>query len=174
MLVAPRPDYLATMEERIFGERIVRLEQAVAARSTGEPGQLAERIGRLRGVLDWKIYSQYDQRFTEAHESLRDLNRFADLLPARYFSFVRTRQGAVQSYQGYDDAIRRLRIRIKAAKGEVRELMARQGHMLEVMALNELTGRRTRLEEFQVKARFAMADSYDRATGAQGRKGEGQ
>ncbi|MFO7604767.1 MAG: tetratricopeptide repeat protein [Desulfurivibrionaceae bacterium] len=174
MLVAPRPDYLATMNERLFGERIVRLEQIMATRETGEPGQLTERLGRLRGVLDWNIYSQYDQRFTEAHESLRDLNRVADLLPAQYFSFVRTRQGAVQSYQGYDDAIRRLRIRIKAAKGEVRELMARQGHMLEVMALNELTERRTRLEEFQVKARFAMADSYDRATGAQGRKGEGQ
>ncbi len=174
MLVAPRPDYLATMEERLFGERIVRLEQIMATRSTGEPGELTERFGRLRGVLDWNIYSQYDQRFTEAHQSLRDLNLVADLLPAQYFSFVRTRQGAVQSYQGYDDTIRRLRIRIKAAKGEVRELMARQGHMLEVMALNELTGRRTRLEEFQVKARFAMADSYDRAIGAQGRKGEGQ
>ena len=48
--------------------------------------------------------------------------------------------------------------------------MARQGHMLDVMAVNELTKRRDRLEEFQVKARFAMADSYDRAIKAQQRK----
>jgi hypothetical protein len=41
--------------------------------------------------------------------------------------------------------------------------MARQGHMLETMAVNELTTRRERLAEFQIKARFAMADSYDRA-----------
>ena len=47
--------------------------------------------------------------------------------------------------------------------------MARQGHMLEVMAVNELTRRRERLEEFQVKARFALADSYDRASRAQDR-----
>ncbi len=46
--------------------------------------------------------------------------------------------------------------------------MARQGHMLEVMAVNELSARRDRLEEFQVKARFAMADSYDRAARQQG------
>jgi hypothetical protein len=45
--------------------------------------------------------------------------------------------------------------------------MARQGHMLETMAVNELTARRERLAEFQVKARFGMADSYDRATRAQ-------
>ena len=36
--------------------------------------------------------------------------------------------------------------------------------MLETMAVNELTTRRERLTEFQIKARFAMADSYDRAT----------
>jgi hypothetical protein len=45
--------------------------------------------------------------------------------------------------------------------------MARQGHMLETMAVNELTARRDRLAELQIKARFAMADSYDRATRAQ-------
>jgi hypothetical protein len=49
--------------------------------------------------------------------------------------------------------------------------MARQGHLLEVMAVNELSGRREQLEEMQVKARFAMADSYDRAVRSQGQKG---
>ena len=45
----------------------------------------------------------------------------------------------------------------------MKELIARQGNMLEIMAVNELTKRRERLAEFQIKARFAMADSYDRA-----------
>ena len=39
--------------------------------------------------------------------------------------------------------------------------------MIETMAINELEQRRKRLEEYQVKARFAMAESYDRATKAQ-------
>jgi hypothetical protein len=39
--------------------------------------------------------------------------------------------------------------------------------MLETMAVNELTKRRERLAEFQIKARFAMAESYDRAVRAQ-------
>ncbi|MEN8135071.1 MAG: tetratricopeptide repeat protein [Thermodesulfobacteriota bacterium] len=174
MLITPRPDYLATVQERIFGERIVRLEETMATRDTGVTPEIAARIKRLRGVLDWNIYSQYDQRLTDAYNSLRDLNQVVDLLPEQYLKFVRTRQAAMQSYQGYDDIIRRQRIRIKAAKGKVRELMARQGHMLEVMTLNELTRRRERLEEFQVKARFAMADSYDRATGTQELKRESQ
>ena len=45
--------------------------------------------------------------------------------------------------------------------------MARQGHMLETMAVKELTKRRDRLAAFQIKVRFATADSYDRAIRAQ-------
>ena len=39
--------------------------------------------------------------------------------------------------------------------------------MLEVVAIDELVARRGRLEGYRDKARFALADSYDRATQAQ-------
>jgi len=45
----------------------------------------------------------------------------------------------------------------------VNRLMARQGHMLETVAINELKVRRERLDGYQTQARFAVADSYDRA-----------
>jgi hypothetical protein len=90
-----------------------------------------------------------------------------DLLKRQYTAFVRTRQAATQSYEGYDDVIRRQRFLIREAREKVGKLMARQGHMLEAMAVNELTKRRERLAEFQIKARFARADSYDRATRVQ-------
>ena len=47
--------------------------------------------------------------------------------------------------------------------------MARQGHLLEAVAVEELMARRGRLEGYRDKARFALADSYDRATQAQAR-----
>jgi tetratricopeptide (TPR) repeat protein len=168
MLVAPRPDYLATAPERIFGERIARLEKAMSTRrGAAASDEIKGRVKRLRGVLDWRIYTEYDQRLTAAHKNLRDLHHVTDLLRRQYDSFVRTRQAATQSYAGYDEVIRRLRSRITAAREKIEGLMARQGQMLEVMARNELTRRRDRLEELQIKARFAMADSYDRATKAQ-------
>lgn len=170
MLVVPRPDYLATAEERIISERLALLERKLTTGGTAVPGEVEARIKRLRGVLHWNIYTEYDRRFTETHKHLRDLNYEVGLLKRQYAAFVRTRQAATQSYEGYDDVIRRLRSRITAAREKVEELMLRQGHMLEVMAMNELTKRRDRLEEFQVKARFAMADSYDRAIKAQSKK----
>jgi hypothetical protein len=170
MLVVPRPDYLATSEERVIGEKIDRLERRMTVGGVSVPGEIAARIHRLRGVLKWSIITDYDRRFTEAYTNLQDLNDEIDQLKKQYAAFVRSRQAATQSYQGYGDTIRRQRILIREASETVRWLMARQGHLLELMAVNELSRRRDRLAEFQIKARFAMADSYDRATRAQARE----
>ncbi|WP_054030670.1 hypothetical protein [Desulfatitalea tepidiphila] len=163
MLVVPRPDYLATSAERILGEGIAHLAGAADTLSAAD----VARIRRLRGVLDWNMYTDYDRRLTEAHTHLRDLNDEVALMQRQYTVFVRTRQAASQSYEGYGDTIRRLRSLIRTAGEKVDTLMARQGNMLEGMAVSELTRRRERLAEFQIKARFALADSYDRATRAQ-------
>jgi hypothetical protein len=170
MLVVPRPDYLATSEERVIGEKIDRLERRMTVGGVSVPGEIAARVHRLRGVLKWNIITDYDRRFTEAYTNLQDLNDEIDQLKKQYAAFVRSRQAATQSYQGYGDTIRRQRILIREASETVRWLMARQGHLLELMAVNELSRRRDRLAEFQIKARFAMADSYDRATRAQARE----
>ena len=122
------------------------------------------RIDRLRGAITWNVYTQYQDRFSEADKHLRELNKDVDVLDKAYKSFVRTRQAATQSYKGYDDKIQILRAKIHRAQEQVEVLMARQGHLIEVMAVNELEQRRQRLEKYQVKARFAMAESYDRAT----------
>jgi hypothetical protein len=170
MLVAPRPDYLATSNERMISEQIARIEQNLAAGGESVPGEIKVRIKRLRGVLHWNIYTDYDRRLTEVYRHLHDLNRVVDQLKRQYAAFVRVRQEATQSYKGYDDEIRRQRLKIREAREKVGELMARQGHMLETMAVNELVRRRERLAELQIKARFGMADSYDRATRAQTQK----
>jgi hypothetical protein len=170
MLVVPRPDYLATFKERIIGERIARLQRELNKGKTVVPSGVEARIKRLQGVLQWNIYTDYDRRFTEAYKHLYDLNHEVDKLNKKYNYFVRIRQAATQSYEGYDGVIHRLRILIRKAREKVGELMARQGHMLESMAVNELIKRRERLAEFQIKVRFAMAESYDRAIRAQARE----
>jgi len=174
MLVVPRPDYLATSKERIISEQITLLEKRLAVGGMAVPSGIEARIKRLRGMLHWNIYTDYDRRFTETYKHLCDLNHQVDRLKTQYTAFVRTRQAATQSYEGYNDVIRRQRFLIREAREKVGELMARQGHMIETMAVNELTTRRERLAEFQIKARFAMADSYDRATRIQNQERESQ
>jgi hypothetical protein len=174
MLVVPRPDYLATSKERIIGEQVALLERKLTSNGAPMSGEIKVRIKRLRGILHWNIYTDYDRRFTEAYKNLRDLNDEVNQLKKQYNDFVRTRQAATQSYEGYDDVIRHQRFLIQEARDKVVKVMARQGHILETMAVNELTARRERLAEFQIKARFAMADSYDRATRVQTQERIGQ
>jgi hypothetical protein len=89
-----------------------------------------------------------------------------DQMTEQYDSFVRTRQAAVHSFEGYELPIRRLKTRVGSALSRVELSMARQGHLLELVAVEELVARRERLNIYRDQARFALADSYDRATKA--------
>jgi hypothetical protein len=166
MLISPRYDFLITVDERIALLRIGQLEKKMQQQAVVDE-KTRQRISRLKGVINWNVTTEYHERFTQAAEHLGELDEHVDKLNEIYNSFVRTRQAATQSYKGYDKQIQQLRVKIRHALGKVKVLMARQGHMIDVMAINELEHRRKRLEQYQVKARFAMAESYDRATKAQ-------
>jgi tetratricopeptide (TPR) repeat protein len=167
MLTAPRPDYLATAEERIAGERLAAIEKQLGDSDNPESLALRQRAARLRGALTWRMETEYQKRLTEAHVHLNELNANVEALTKQYDAFVRTRQAATHSYVGYDVQITGLREHVDEAQQRVDTLMARQGHMIETVAINQLQTRRERLVAQQTEARFGVADSYDRASRAQ-------
>ncbi|WP_317932686.1 hypothetical protein [Halioxenophilus sp. WMMB6] len=160
MLISPRPEFLATADERLSLMSI----EAYANSSKNNNPQSQARVDRLRGFIHYNWTVEYDERLTTTFEHLAALDKEIAQLQAIYQSFVRTRQAATQSYQGYNQTINNLRNRTQRAIETVETLMLRQGKMLEQMAINELMQRSQRLEAAQVKARFALAESYDRAT----------
>jgi tetratricopeptide (TPR) repeat protein len=169
MLIAPRPDLLATAAEQKAGARLDGLERALADREDAVAEALHRRVRRLQGVLAWNLETRYHQRLTDTHRHLRELDADVEMLQARYDAFVRTRQAAVHGYEGHGARIDGLRMRAAEALERLATLMARQGHTLETVAIQELRGRRGRLEAQLNQARFAFADSYDRAAKAQAR-----
>ena len=171
LLTAPRPDYLATADERVVRERLNELERLLESRTAAEAEPLQRRIERLNGVLTWNLRTQYHERLTQAYEHLEELNADIAGMTAQYESFVRARQAATHSYVGYDAPITRLRRRVSDELQQVALVMARQGHVLEMVAINELGIRRDRLESYESQARYAVADSYDRATRTQANAG---
>jgi len=162
MLTAPRPEYLATAEERIAGERLAAIEKKNSDPAT------ARRVAHLRGVLTFRLETEYHERLTAAFVHLKALETDVETLERQYDDFVRARQAATQSYSGYDVTIQRLRRRVEDAAVGVSGLMARQGQMIETVAVHQLAARRERLAAQQTQARYAVADSYDRAARAQG------
>jgi tetratricopeptide (TPR) repeat protein len=167
MLTAPRPEDLATAEERTAGESLALIEKQLGDSHRPDAAALRQRAARLRGVLTWRLQTEYPERLSAAHTHLRELNTQVDAMTRQYDAFVRTRQAATQSYAGYDAQIERLRKSVGDDLQRVTLLMEQQGKTIETVAINQLQIRRDRLVAQQTEARFGVADSYDRASRAE-------
>jgi tetratricopeptide (TPR) repeat protein len=174
LLTMPRPEFLATPEEQDILARVEAIDYALVMSAREDRDQLARRLQRIRGLVVFDIETQYHERFTEFDRNLRSLDEAMAVAQTEYDDYVRQRQAATHSYVGYDKPITRLRADVRNAVERIDRLMARQGHLLEVVAIDELIARRDHLENYGDKARFALADSYDRATQAQARMEEAQ
>ena len=169
LLTTPRPEFLATPEEQFMLARLEELEKQLTRGGATADSPDMRRLARLKGVLVWRLETEYHDRLTQFDENLRRLDDAMAIAQAQYDQYVRVRQAATHSYVGYTKPINRLRIHAANAIQTIDRLMARQGRLLETVAIDELIARRSRLENFGDKARFALADSYDRATQAQAR-----
>jgi chromosome segregation ATPase len=166
MLTTPRPEFLATRGEQ---EALLQIERTEERLATGDApnADMLRRLQRLKGVLSWTLETEYYDRLATFDQNLRSLDAEMAVLQEEYDQYVRARQAAMHSYVGYETPISGLRTQVQTSVREIDLLMARQGRLLETMAIDELLARRGLLESFGDKARFALADSYDRATQAQ-------
>jgi len=171
LLTTPRPEFLATPEELQILARIEAVEARLAADGAISE-QSALRLQRLKGVMGYTLQTEYHARLTEFDRNVRSLDQAMVMVQAEYDEYVRNRKAATHSYEGYDKPMQRLRAEVDVSVDKIDQLMARQGHLLEGLAIDELVTRREHLEDYGDKARFALADSYDRATQAQAKLGE--
>src|SRR5207247_9375413 len=130
------------------------VEKQLGGSDDHESLALRQRAARLRGALTWRPETEYNERLTAAHVHLNELNAPVDALTRRYDAFVRTRQAATHSYVGYDVQVARLGERVDDALQRVDILMARQGHMIETVAIDQLQARRERLVAQPNQARY--------------------
>lgn len=167
MLTAPRPRFLATLEENLLLGRIEAVEAALADGNPAYSDSYEERLRWLKGVIMYTLDTEYHERLTRFDENLRALDEALAVVSKQHHQYVRARQAASHSYEGYTDPIKQLRFQVASSIDRVELLMKRQGRLLELVAIEELMARRSHLEDYRDRARYALADSYDRATQAQ-------
>lgn len=163
LLIDPDPRMLATSQERALNDALDRMESTIGTLKGPDVDEVRARIARLRGRLLWELEMNYHERLTRAHVHLTELTDAVRVMHDEYEAYVRARQAATHSFDGYPARIARIRRRVKDAEAECRRLVEQQGQALEHIAVRELMARRNRLEDYQNQARFAFADSYDRA-----------
>ena len=164
LLVNPRPHVLAKTDERNAHMRLVQLAAGIGETDDPYSERLRQRIARLQGLITWQLHTQYHARLTEYHQHLAELRNAMAELDEIYAAYVRGRQIVPHGYTGYDEPFAQLRERVDGALLTIDDLMQRQGRLLETVATAELERRERRLQDYLHQARFAMADSYDRAT----------
>jgi len=169
LLTTPRPEFLATEEERALIKRIEHIESQLEGAAFPASEAMMTRVRRLKGTLTFVLDTEYDDRLTEFDRNLRSLDQAMTVAQEQYDEYVRARQAATHSYMGYTKPINNMRSDVSEARAQVDLLMARQGRLLEILAIDELMARKSHLEVYGDKARFALADSYDRASQAQAR-----
>ncbi|WP_066966946.1 lipopolysaccharide assembly protein LapB [Microbulbifer sp. Q7] len=170
LLVNRRPELLAKSDETEARLMLAQIREILAYNPSLSSEETEDRIARLEGILNFRLSREFDDRLTTAYKNLQELDGVIAVLQETYQRYVRTRQAATHSYEGYSDQITSLRAGLNRAQRRIDQLMARQGSMLEQLAIHELDQRRAQLESYQIKARFALADSYDRANELQERR----
>jgi hypothetical protein len=124
---------------------------------------LDDKIKKLLELLE-SPQAESNSLLDNAYRHLKQIDTDIVNLNKIFSDFVSLRQSANQSYQGYDDQIHQLKTRVHDTRQKVNALMTRQGHMLEMMAINELNQRHNHLQDYQAQAGFALAESYERAS----------
>jgi hypothetical protein len=167
------PQAFASRNEVAVQRHLERIEYQLG-RLPQQPGliQAKARLQRLQGVLNWQLDTDYDRRLAAAYKNLGELDRALKSLQEQHQKVVRFKREAYQSYEGYEIPFQRLRTRLQATRTRIEGVMAQQASYLEKVAVKELDRRRRKLADYRVKARFALAESYDRATKKQAREAE--
>ena len=158
---------LGTDTEREQWARVQRIEAALTgAPDTPENGELRERLALVKGVLIFHLNDAYSARLWEEHRSLKDLNLALHEAQSRWIRVEQARRAVPTNTGEFATRITALRARIDALAARLAATEQQQADYLARVAVEELEDQKTRLATYQVQARFALGDMYDRAANA--------
>jgi lipopolysaccharide biosynthesis regulator YciM len=157
---------LGTADERAQWAKVRALEGALAdAGGTGADELQTERdkIRLMKGVLYWRLDAQFKERSYAERRALRALDALLNEAQNRWVRVQRARNSVPNNTGEFEARIAALAARIAQLRERLAQSAQQQDHYLEQLASSALLGQKDRLAAYEVQARFALADIYDRA-----------
>ena len=159
---------LGTKDEREQWAKVRKLEAAVTATGgSGDDGQLQierDKIRLMKGVLYWRLDAQFKERSYAERRALRSLDAALNEAQNRWVRVQHARGSVPTNTSDFAARIAALAARIAQLNGALAQSAQQQNHFLEQLASQALLEQKDRLAAYQVQARFALADIYDRAS----------
>jgi hypothetical protein len=155
---------LGTAEQRAQWARVKDLEDGYA--TAGDDPEMVEardKLHLIKGVLFWQLDQQFRERDYQLRRQLRSVDKALNQAQNRWVRVQKARASVPQNTGEFAARIQALQARIDALRGRLGQAATLQGDYLEQLAGQELVAQQERLAAYQVQARFALADIYDRA-----------
>jgi hypothetical protein len=153
---------LSTRSEFEMWGEISGLENTPALRADiPEAAEVSEKIQLLKGVLQWQLERDFNNRMWRIR---RDLNDAGEALVATQRSrrqIDETMRNEPLRFEELSNRVYGLSPRIEGMKMRVDDALANQRAFLRSIAVGELQAQKQRLDIYTVQARFALAAIYD-------------
>jgi lipopolysaccharide biosynthesis regulator YciM len=157
---------LGTADERAQWAKVRALEGALADASGTDADELQterDKIHLMKGVVYWRLDAQFKQRSYAERRALRSLDALLNEAQNRWVRVQHARSSVPNNTGEFEARIAALETRIAQMRERLTQSAQQQNHYLEQLASGALLEQKDRLAAYQVQARFALADIYDRA-----------
>jgi hypothetical protein len=159
-------DWLALASKSEFATwgEITSLEKTPALRADiPEAVEVRDKIGLIKGVLQWRLERAFGDRLWRLRRSLREIGEaLVDTQRSRRKIDESMRKEPLH-FEALGRRVENLSPRIEATKMRVEDARSAQRAFLQSIAVRELRAQQQRLEVYSVQARFALAAIYDLA-----------
>lgn len=159
---------LATAEEKQKLQKIDDISKRLMQVQLADPDdikikQMLEKLNLMKGVMHWKIHSDYISRKWENKKELAELNKHLRVTPGKSVSIKEAIDKSVKDFDSFELRINALRKEIKRLIPIAKRVFASQSRYLEYVAIKELKRREIILVGYENHARVALAAAYDHA-----------
>jgi hypothetical protein len=153
---------LATEREFEMWSEITTLERSPALASNApEAAEVRQKIALLKGVLQWDLDKQFNDRLWHIRRNLRQAGEgLVETQRARRSVDASMRDEPAQ-FASFGERIEAIGPRIDTLQRRVDEAVKQHKVFLQDVAVEELQAQKQRLETYTVQARFALAAIYD-------------
>lgn len=159
---------LATQEEKQKLANIEKLSIKLKQLEENDPEnkklkQMQEKLALMKGVVHWKIHSEYIDRKWVHKQDVTDIDRHLTITPGKSISIKQAISKSVKDFDEFEVRILALQKEIKRLIPIVNRVFEKQSRYLEYVAVKELKRRENILVGYEKHARFALAAAYDQA-----------
>jgi len=157
-------DWLALADEQQFemwGEITGLESNPILAADIPEAQDVRDKIGLLKGVLQWELEKEFKDRLWRLRRHVRQTGEaLVETQRARRQVDESIRLEPIE-FDALGDRVYGLAPRIERLKMQVEDAMQEQQVFLNRIAVGELSAQKQRLDTYTIQARFALASIYD-------------